>query len=1049
MNEIYVFGPDFDGENVEFTSMGLVGALEPTECIFHEVVNGESQVTLKHPIDALEKYKALQRSNILLIPVPTRSCPEVDSETKKTSIWSYTVKNPKLLTSKAQRTLYKSYTKGKNDSEKKPSGPIKVLPKDTEVTVVKKPSDDNSYWKVKCKYGTGWINPICLELQIAMENVDESYAKFEMSKWTTVTQPFRIYEVTEKLDGIEVVARHISYDLMYNLTTYKNEGRVKLSDALNGILNNCYADHEFTALTNIKNVRAGLQYEGVNPINAFLDPESGICELYDVNLIRDWTELNFLDDPGIDHNIRLEYGRNLTGVELKVSEDNVATRIVPVGEKKNGDPLYLSNDIDKRYIDSDYIDAFGIPHVYELKCENCKVGDKEEGDKEVTEAIAKARMRDQANAFLESGCDIPKIEMSVEFVDLGTTAEYAHYKELESVYLFDYVTVSHPKYVYKTQDGEIVPLIMTARVVEVEWDVLKDRMKSVKIGDVTESLASMGVPTWAVPSGISGLKIKGGTIEGKALKADSIEAKHIKSDTIETRHLKANSIDADKIQADAITANKIAANQITAVHIAADQIKARHVSAEDITAIAAKINWAQIDTLTARIADIAIANINTANIISANINWAQIEKLNAHVADIVLANINTANIETANINWANITSLRAAAAGIVDASIQNLSVDDASIAHLRAKVADIVNASISTAEIAWADIIGAHIEDASIDWANITTLNTAVATILDANIKSLTADHAWINSLTANEGFINSLHVDVENVNNLSAKVATISDGKINNANIDVANIGNLKTDIADIITVKADRTTMNFADVGQLVSQAMILEEGVGGQVAIKNLVATNASFVGATIGDLVVGGDDGKYYRISVQNDGTIYTAEVPVTPEEATAGETHDGFPIVATTANVASLYAGDLKSNEAIIAKIFTSALDAGKIKASEAFISSATIPRLYTTAIQAMGDELVIAAADLIEFVVGQDVAAMHSGARNYIPHSRVPIDDIKLTVKRRTKILVLGSYSVLGFSKWRRCGAFRTSQKVPIMWAGRCGDMRCGAGYGG
>ena len=1039
MNEIYVFGPEFDGDNVEFTSMGLVGALEPTECIFHEVVNGESQITLKHPIDALEKYKALQRSNIILIPVPTRSCPEVDSKTKKTSIWLYTVKDPRLLTSKAQRTLYKSYSKGKNDSEKKPSGPIKVLPKDTDVTVVKKPDDENSYWKVKCKYGTGWINPICLELEVAMENVDESYAKFEMSKWSTVAQPFRIYEVTEKLDGIEVVARHISYDLMYNMTTYKNEGQVKLIDALNGILNNCYADHEFTALTNIANKRAGLQYEGINPINAFLDPESGICELYEVNLIRDWTELNFLDDPGIDHNIRLEYGRNLTGVELKVSEDNVATRIVPVGEKKNGDPLYLSDDIDYRYVDSEYIDAFGIPHVYELKCENCKVGDKEEGGGEVTEAIAKRRMEDQAYAFLESGCDIPKIEMSVEFIDLGTTAEYANYKELESVYLFDYVTVSHPKYVYKTQEGEIVPLLMTARVVEMEWDVLKDRMKSVKIGDVSESLASMGVPAWAVPSGISGTKIKGGTIEGKALKADSIEARHIKSETIETRHLLADSIDADKIKANAIITKHIAADQITAVHIGADQIKARHVSAEDITAIAAKIDWAQIDTLTARIATIAIANINTANIISANIKWADIDKLNAHVADIVVANINEANINAANINWANITSLQAAAAGIVDASIKNLSVDDASIANLRAKVADIVNASIGTAEIAWANIIGTHILNASIDWASIATLNAAVATIIDANINSLTASHAWINSLTANEGFIN----------NLSAKVATISDGKINNAQIDIANISDLKADIARIITAEAGHMTMNFADVGQLVSQAMILEEGVGGTVAIKNLVATNASFVGATIGDLVIGGENGKFYRVSVQNDGTIYTAEVPVTPEEASAGETHDGFPIVATTANIESLYAGDLKSNEAIIAKIFTSALDAGKIKASEAFISSATIPRLYTTAIQAMSDELVIAAADLIEFVVGQDVAAKHSGTRNYIPHSRALYDDIKFTVKRRTKFIVSGEYTRLGYSVWRRCGFHYTGQETPTMYAGICGVLICGASYGG
>ena len=85
------------------------------------------------------------------------------------------------------------------------------------------------------------------------------------------------------------------------------------------------------------------------------------------------------------------------------------------------------------YIDSPRINDYPVIHVYELQCENCSVGQQEDGGGIVTEEIARARMKQQTEDLFESGCDLPKIEMSVEFINLGDTEEYKQFRNLEKL----------------------------------------------------------------------------------------------------------------------------------------------------------------------------------------------------------------------------------------------------------------------------------------------------------------------------------------------------------------------------------------------------------------------------------------------------------------------------------------------------------------------------------------------------------------------------------------------------------------------------------------
>ena len=628
MSDIYVFGPN-DADN-DYSSFGLVGAILPTEATFDEAGNGDSSVSITCPIDEFGRYASLVKGNILLCPVPVRTTPEIQNGSCVTTVWTYKVKPLDQLTSKKQRTLYK---------KQKGSSRLKIMNAGDIVTVVLKPtssSGSEERWKVKSKYGTGWIIPDGFEL-ITEKKIDNNANAIQevQSPWSVQPQRFRIYEVEKTIDEVTVQARHISYDLLYNLTTYKSDESVTLQTALDGVLNNCVnSDHGFTAYTNVANEQAGLAYDGKNPIDAMLDPEEGLCAKYKVNLIRDNDELFFLNDPGMNRGVKIAYGKNMTGVTYTQSDDQVSTRIMPVGENKDGTPLYLSDNPSERFVDSNNINNYPVIHVYRLDCDNCKVGQKDSNGSKVTVAVARARMRKQAEDLLKTGVDNPTIKMEVEFVNLGDTEEYNQFKNLENCFLYDYLIIQHGK-----QDINV-----TAQIQEIEWDILTDTMKKVTIGTVGETLANMGITTWQIPVGFSGSKIANGTLGGGALREDAIA----------TRHLQADSVNASVIAAHSITADRLDATTVNAMTIEAVRAKINELVSGQITT----------DQLYVDLAAIAVAQITTANISNANIDWATIANLTAAIANIAnaqigSASIGTAQIKDAKIDWAKIYDLTA------------------------------------------------------------------------------------------------------------------------------------------------------------------------------------------------------------------------------------------------------------------------------------------------------------------------------------------------------------------------------------------------------
>lgn len=267
--------------------------------------------------------------------------------------------------------------------------------------------------------------------------------------------------------------------------------------------------------------------------------------------------------------------------------------------------------------------------------------------------------------------------------------------------------------------------------------------------------------------------------------------------------------------------------------------------------------------------------------------------------------------------------------------------------------------------------IGKLVEELRYTLSNLDDSNISRAGISLTKIQGVDAELARIT-----QAEIGKVKIGAAQIQDLKAQVAQIVTAVIQTAVIDWAQIEELKAAIIEVLHAEIQVGTFTLAEVENLLAEALVLKKGTAESMYITNLAVTSANLLSAMLGKLVLKGEDGKYYQVMIGADGTIHTQEVQPSKAEIEAGETESGQGIVDTSANFADLTAQNIKGNEAIFQTILAQSLTTGKLTAGEAMIASATIPTLYATSIQAIGNSLDLSANESISLIVGGNVQAL-------------------------------------------------------------------------
>ena len=284
-------------------------------------------------------------------------------------------------------------------------------------------------------------------------------------------QKFRIYHIGKEIaNKVQIYARHISFDLMYDFIEKINIENQSCEYALNTIFRNSQFSRHYRGYSDIVNAQ-DFKIEMIDCLSAIAGSKGSIIDTFGTGaeILRDNESIHVLNRRGHDNSVTIEYGKNLTGFNCIEDTTDLITRIFPYAKyTPDGEEETIVKGI---YVDSKFINNFSHPYIKHID-----FSDKFE-DSEVP-TIEKLRNL-SLKYFEENKCDIPKLNYKIEFIPLSKCIGYEGLED--KISLCDVVTVKHKIYKVDTQ----------VKVIKTVFNVLKDRYESMELGEPRTSLGDI------------------------------------------------------------------------------------------------------------------------------------------------------------------------------------------------------------------------------------------------------------------------------------------------------------------------------------------------------------------------------------------------------------------------------------------------------------------------------------------------------------------------------------------------------------------------------
>lgn len=235
-------------------------------------------------------------------------------------------------------------------------------------------------------------------------------------------------------------------------------------------------NRKYSAVSNISKASTAY-YQNKNLIEAICgNDDNSFLKRWGGEVVYDNYKAVVNKEAGSDKGVEILYGKNIAenGISEEVDMRSVVTRIVP--KSYNG---YMIEGADP-WVDSPLIEKYPTIKYKVLTFETVKMkvdaseDDEDNGtiicntQEELEEALIKKCMEQY-----ENGLDKPTVSIDVDMVVIEDTEIYADVKDLVKVSLGDTVHCRNSK----------LDIVSVARVIELKWDSVNDRISEVTLGD--------------------------------------------------------------------------------------------------------------------------------------------------------------------------------------------------------------------------------------------------------------------------------------------------------------------------------------------------------------------------------------------------------------------------------------------------------------------------------------------------------------------------------------------------------------------------------------
>lgn len=311
-----------------------------------------------------------------------------------------------------------------------------------------------------------------LELQYPMlgtyaaDLVIDRYIKAKPNS-TGDNQLFHIRKVSKPINGMFTVScDHVSYALSgYPVPTVSASGNAQV--AINAVLtaakNQLGKDTGFSVATTDITLSSSISLANVSARAALGGVQGSILQTYGGEYEFDNYTIKLHKSRGQDHGVRISYGRNMTDLKCEIDMDSAYTGLYG-------------------YVKNDNVDLKSYVSVTNSSGINAKTLIRDFSSDFSGDEITQAKLDSAVSAYIsKNDINSPSVSMTVSFVDLSQSPEYASFSALEAVNLCDAVKIYH-----KDLDIDI-----KAKVIKTTYDVLRERYTSIELGSPRANFADV------------------------------------------------------------------------------------------------------------------------------------------------------------------------------------------------------------------------------------------------------------------------------------------------------------------------------------------------------------------------------------------------------------------------------------------------------------------------------------------------------------------------------------------------------------------------------
>ncbi|EMF0505237.1 phage tail protein [Enterococcus hirae] len=279
-------------------------------------------------------------------------------------------------------------------------------------------------------------------------------------------EEYHIFFIDDKdidtfLDTITIYAQSRTNRLGRRAVTFAEVDSKTGREAMAIIENNMDKKSDISLYSDITTV-SSTTFEARNVLNCIAGEQGSLLQYWGGEIKREPFKLSLLKRRGRDNIGTIRYGKDLSGLKVKLDWTGVKTRIIPYA-----DPQSDTGTTSRIYgspVDSEYINNY--PDVYTEHVQFTE----EQGVKDVNSLNKIAK-----NYFktINPGCDKPKISITVEFDKLTDTEEEKEFAKIRNYGLFDTFKIYHRKY----------KLYFESKVSGVQYDSLSEKVLKLEAGD--------------------------------------------------------------------------------------------------------------------------------------------------------------------------------------------------------------------------------------------------------------------------------------------------------------------------------------------------------------------------------------------------------------------------------------------------------------------------------------------------------------------------------------------------------------------------------------